>query len=327
MIPRTKHIIYLPIVFLLGGLIGIFLNERDEVAVLGQYNNLRGSSLTFDAGRLTNPLLDCAELSNFSNKKVNDAKSKVKEIVDSEKMVNHISDAAVYFRDLNNGPWFGIGERTDFYPASLLKVPLMMAVYKQAMAEPGFLDKKIEVVEDGFNDMETIKSDHYVKKGEVKTIKELLEYMIKYSDNNALYALNKNLDQNIFKDTYRDIGVALPEDPEYVISVRTYSSFFRILYNATYLWEPYSQKALELLTESDFKDGLVAGVPENVKVAHKFGERELNGGQRQLHDCGIVYGGTNPYVLCVMTRGKDPDQLINVIKNISKTVYDTLLQN
>src|SRR5207248_2823209 len=95
---------------------------------------------------------------------------------------------------------------------------------------------------------------------------------------------------------------ALTPNPQ--VSVVTYSSFFRVLYNASYLTRDDSQKALALLAGVDYKDGLVAGVPASVPIAHKFGERETTGDTtKQLNDCGIVYYPSHPYLLCVMTRG------------------------
>ena len=111
------------------------------------------------------------------------------------------------------------------------------------------------------------------------------------------------------------------------MSVKTYAYFFRILYNATYLGHTYSEKALELLNNREFPDGIVAGVPENIPVAHKFGERTVESPEgivttEELHDCGIVYYPSKPYILCVMTKGTDIASLKEIIKTISKTVSD-----
>jgi beta-lactamase class A len=66
---------------------------------------------------------------------------------------------------------------------------------------------------------------------------------------------------------------------------------------------------------------LVAGVPAGIPVAHKFGETGQVGGERQLHDCGIVYYPNSPYILCIMTRGNNFEELPNIIKQISSEVY------
>ncbi len=102
-------------------------------------------------------------------------------------------------------------------------------------------------------------------------------------------------------------------------------SFFRILYNATYLDRIASEQILEILTKTTFSEGIVAGVPESTRVAHKFGSRELvdQSGSRQLHDCGIVYA-KNPYILCVMTQGRDFTALANFIKDVSAVTYNAV---
>ena len=110
-----------------------------------------------------------------------------------------------------------------------------------------------------------------------------------------------------FQDkVFTDLGITIPgvRGTEDYMSVSDYASFFRILYNASYLTKDDSQKALDLLTKVDFADGIRAGVPKGVPVANKFGERSVNGLQ-QLHDCGIVYYNNHPYLLCIMSRGSD----------------------
>jgi len=99
----------------------------------------------------------------------------------------------------------------------------------------------------------------------------------------------------------------------------------RILYNSSYLNFEMSNKALMLLTQTDFPNGLVAGVPDSVVVAHKFGEQK-NGDEQQLHDCGIVYYQENPYILCVMTKGYEIPELASIIKEISQQVYNEVKQ-
>lgn len=118
------------------------------------------------------------------------------------------------------------------------------------------------------------------------------------------------------------------EEGEYFITVKDYVSFFRVLYNSTYLDRTLSEKALELLSKSEYQDGLEAGVPEEVRVAHKFGERKFEEtGERQLHDCGIVYHPIRPFLMCVMTKGKSLNDLSSVIAALTKTAYAEVDKN
>ena len=41
----------------------------------------------------------------------------------------------------------------------------------------------------------------------------------------------------------------------------------------------------------------------------------------QLHDCGIIYHKSRPYLLCVMTYGKYFLKEVDIIKEISAIVY------
>ena len=133
---------------------------------------------------------------------------------------------------------------------------------------------------------------------------------------------------------YTDFNLANPDTVnDYTITARQYSIFLRILYNATYLDEVDSEKALSLMSQSTFVDGMVAGVPSGVTVAQKYGERidtdsSDNAAAVELHNCGIVYDQPSPFVLCVMTKapiqtGVDVEkQSAGVIKDITRLVYN-----
>ncbi|MHB8709527.1 MAG: serine hydrolase, partial [Desulfuromonadales bacterium] len=69
-------------------------------------------------------------------------------------------------------------------------------------------------------------------------------------------------------------------------------------------------------------DGLTAGLPKSIEVAHKFGERGDLAGAMQLHDCGVIYHPDTPYLLCVMTRGDQHNQMTAAIAETSRMVYD-----
>jgi hypothetical protein len=59
-----------------------------------------------------------------------------------------------------------------------------------------------------------------------------------------------------------------------------------------------------------------------VPVAHKFAERsDPQTGEKQLHDCGIVYYPRHPYLLCVMTKGPGFEGLAGVVARVSRMVY------
>jgi beta-lactamase class A len=251
-------------------------------------------------------------------------------MVDKMTSEGKVDTISVYFRSLNDGPWFGIHENTNYFPASLLKVPIMIAYFKKAESDPSILDKKIyydpgilKTLGD-FNNGEYYPAKEVIMPGQSYTVIDLINRMIEFSDNNAKNLLEINFDSpNELYKVYIDLGFVTP--PELrgggdVLSVHEYASFYRVLYNASYLNQEYSEKALEILSKTDFKRGISESVPNNITISHKFGEYSDNN-FKQLHDCGIIYYPKSPYILCVLTRGSDFSNLESVISTISDTVY------
>ncbi len=244
------------------------------------------------------------------------------------KTAGTISNLSVYFRDLDHGPRFGIGEYDKFHPASLRKVPIMIAYLHLADLDPDLLDQTLSFTGALKINANVEKSEQTIEPNTPYTIRELLRKMIVYSDNYSYTLLTNELNVTppiVPYYTFRDLGVRrMMMDPGgNFISIDSYSGLFAVLYNTGYLSRDMSEYALELLSEVTFDDGLVAGVPKNTVVAHKFGERH-EGSETELHDCGIVYHPAMAYVLCVMTTGTDFQAQKSAIAEMSGMVYGTV---
>lgn len=273
-----------------------------------------------------NPLLSCGDISSVPEKKIKKIKSDLNTFIAKEKDKGNAQDVSVYFRDLNNGAWFAIDITQEFSPGSLLKVPLVVATYKRSETDPHFLSETVFFATSTMIRAlsQEIPTGDSILPGKTYSIQELLKHMILDSDNNATNLIYSKLGLDTVNQTFLDLGIPEPSgNTDYNITVRDYSRFFRILYNATYLSPETSENTLHLLAETRFKAGLVAGVPPDIQVAHKFGEREV-GMVSQLHDCGIIYAKKQPYVLCVMSRGNSLTNLSEAIAGISKIVYTSI---
>lgn len=238
-----------------------------------------------------------------------------------KKRASHVS---IYFRDLTNGPVFGMNMEERFSPASLLKVPLMIAYLKMAESQPALLKK--ELAYDGNQDLNRAKSfkgSRAIEPGKRYTVEELIRMMIVYSDNNAMRLLFTHMDQGFREEVYRDLGIVdRTGTGDYILSVEEYAFCFRVLFNATYLNREMSEQALRYLAQPDFPFGIIGGVPPGIIVAQKYGERvrdKIN--DKELHDCGIVYYPNMPYLLCVMTKGEDYRVLAEMTKDLSAMFY------
>jgi beta-lactamase class A len=204
----------------------------------------------------------------------------------------------------------------------------MMAYFKKAEERPAILSEKL-VLPNGLRGVsQNFEVPDLLKVGASYTVEQLIKEMIVASDNRAMVALVQHLPSADMQRVFSDLGLSaqLITDAGDSISPRLYATFLRVLYNATYLSREYSERALVLLSQSSFKVGLVAGLPAGTKIAHKYGERSYGQadevyGERELHDCGIVYSKAGDYVICVMTKGYDLDKLASAIADISRTTY------
>ena len=325
MIDKLKKVAIFLGVFVLGVALGAWgeklLTKKEEENV---FFRQRQSEYQF-----INPLLDFAPLEETRRGDLVFLRKKLEELINTAVKSNKASQVAIYFQELNSGAWIGLGEREKFAPASLLKVPLMIAYLKVAEEDPDYLYQEIEYQpQEALS--QNIPPEKQLVAGQSYSIGNLIRRMIVYSDNQALEILAEKIEKNKLAEVYADLGLKVPADEaeENFITVKDYAALFRILYNASYLSREMSEKALKLLSEVVYKEGLVGGLPEGIKVAHKFGERAYEeSGVKQFHDCGIIYYPDKPYLLCVMTRGDDFNALQGIVRQVSQTVYQAVSLN
>lgn len=270
-----------------------------------------------------NPLLACGADGDLDIGQARALKQSLQAVIAKRTQAGDITDASIYFRDLNNGPWVGINYDEKFSPSSLLKVPLAMSVFKKAEDDPSFWQKKFSYTGTEVQDFQHFPPARILPAGNY-TVEELVRQMLQNSDNDATNILANAVGADSFTTTYAHLGISIPpvEGTDFTTTTHSYSSFFRILYSGTYLSDASSERLLALLSETNFTQGLVAGLPSTIPVAHKFGERSFSDSSIvQLHDCGIVYLPKHPYVICVMTKGTNFDTLASVIAELSRTTY------
>lgn len=321
--PRT--IILIAASFLLGAGTGVLLHDP-LLSLRGKQKQARYVERHEGQSGLINPLLACdgAEAVLQSPDLV-PFKGKIEQYLNSRLDKRWPTRVSVYFRELNDGHWISIGATERFVPASLRKVPLMIALLKQSEKDSGLLERQVTYdLANDYTANQNMKPAQALAVGTKYTVRELIRRMIVYSDNNAFTFLTKVVNPAELERVYETLRIlhsGMGSDDAY-LSVQTYESFFTVLYNASYLSKGASDWALATLASSDFKAGLVAGVPPDVRVAHKFGEKsDAASGTVQLHDCGIVYYPRHPYLLCIMSQGPNFEVLDDAIRDISKITF------
>lgn len=254
-------------------------------------------------------------------------KASINSFINDAKTQGDVSEASVYLRRMNNGNWFCINPGIQFSPGSMLKVPILITYLKMAEKNPSLFDKELNLTQDMIPNKKQYVDESHLKPGRYK-IRDLINAMIIKSDNYATLLLNNNIDVTMFGNTFSDLGLRRPEmkASSYPMTSKEFGRFLRVLYSASYLSPYNSEYALNLLTQGLYNDGILAGLPAGLKVAHKFGESG-DGLNFELHESAIIYQNDSPYMLVVMTRGKDITKLPAVIKGISSTAYNFFNQN
>jgi beta-lactamase class A len=247
-------------------------------------------------------------------------------IIDNYIKTQNVTTASVYLRDYQYNDWIAVNDEVTYEPGSLFKVPLLIAFLRMNEEHPGTLDKQITYNHSFAINKDIAFKSKQIQLGKSYTVRELLNYMIVNSDNNATALLQTKLDLKMVYKMFSDLGLEVPsvQSQNYYFTAKQYSLFMRAIYNASYLNKQNSEYAAELLSKTDFKEGIQKGIPANVKLAHKFGEAG-NPQELQLHESAIIYLNNKPYLLTVMTKGKDNKTLAQLIAQISTTVYQEML--
>ena len=299
-----------------------------------QFQALRESDLASSTGyAFTDPLIGLASANTYNAPQYAKLMDQVQSYINTEKQTDLFS-AAVKFNDIEASQGFTIDPTEQFDPASLTKVPLAMAYYSLAETDFSVLQQKIKYT--GTPDLdanEQIESPMQLTPGESYTVEQMIEHMIRNSDNNAEQLLADHLGKigqlGVLSTLFNDLGIVNNPDNPDDTTVQQYSLFLRVLFNATYLDRDYSEKLLSLLSQTDFGSGIDAGVPNNIVVSEKFGDARIPNTQGQivgaeLQNCGIIYYPNHPYLLCIMTKGNSVPNMERVIAQISRTIYDAV---
>jgi beta-lactamase class A len=269
---------------------------------------------------LTSPLLTAELLTESEN--MIELKRSLNLEINQLKSDGIINEASVYVRSLKNGDWTSVNSDAQYAPGSVIKIAAFITYLKMSEQNPHLLTREF-IASEKITKVpgQTFKTEPMVA-GKKYSARELLNRMIVNSDNQATLLINESLDISLFKKLFTDLGISEPDvhDPNFKMDVSDLSKFLNILYNATYLNKNNSEYALSVLAKSSFSQGIVNGLPQEIKVAHKFGETG-NKTEAQLHETAIVYIGNDPYLITIMTKGRNVQRLPEVLSELSKITY------
>jgi beta-lactamase class A len=224
------------------------------------------------------------------------------------------------FEYLPTGTSIRAGDGQEMVGASLIKLPVVMDLYRLAELGKINLDETETLTADELNDQF---GDLYKRGvGAKVTLREAAKYALSQSDNTAIITIQKRI-----KDYPMSTNALEAVDADYdaganqvLINSKSFASVLKCLYYACYINRDDSQEILGYLTQSDFNAGIAKPIDNSMRVAHKIG---VEANKLSQSDCGIIYLPRRPYLLCVMV-GLPLDQADALMSDLSGLVYDTL---
>src|ERR1700730_13098335 len=168
----------------------------------------------------------------------------------------------------------------------------------------------------------------YKLEGQTQTLAQLCELMITVSSNFATNLLIEKLGVENIRATVHALnademkvlrGVEDNKAFEKGLSNSTTASGLRLLLEALSSGKAVdadsSRQMVEILKRQTFNDGIPAGVPAGVAVAHKTGEIT-----KIYHDAAIVYA-PRPFVLVILVRGLADRNAAILMAEITRRLY------
>lgn len=242
----------------------------------------------------------------------------------SEKVITGFNDLTkdlsgvygLYVINLQNGASFGMDENEKFEPASLNKLPVILGLYMEE--ETGNLDLNTKYTLKNSDKLQGSGSLYSKPVGMVLTYRELIRYMCKESDNTAFNIARRILGDEKIERVIKAVGMqntAVLGD-EQKTTPKDVGLFFQRLYEGGLINSEHRDEFLDFLTDTIYEDHLAAGVPPEVRIAHKYG-RELH----VVNDAGIVFS-ENSYVIVILSKGVVDAEADRIFPEISKLVYE-----
>ena len=212
-----------------------------------------------------------------------------------EKIRNLSGTYALFVVDLESGYSFGENESEVLTAASLIKLPVIATLYMESEKGNLNLDDKPD--------------------GSGLTYRQLAGEMGLKSNNQAQLVVANALGRDKIQAVARDLGMKDTSYSENETTAYEIGLFFQKLWKNEIVSQKLRDEILGYLTNTIYEDWLPAGIPDEIRVAHKYGR-----GLHVVSDGGIVFT-EHPFVLVVMTQGVIEKEADIVIPEISRIVY------
>jgi beta-lactamase class A len=240
-------------------------------------------------------------------------------------------EVGLYLEDVVTGELFTVNQDRVFPSASVIKIPILAALFN--LAGQGKVNLAAEI---------TIKPENRVggcgvlselNPGLRPTVLDVATLMIIQSDNAATNELIDLVGMDTVNDFARALGLqhtllqrkmmdgeAVKEGRDNFTCPRDIGRLLRSLVEGKVVSREASVKMLEIMKRQQLRNKLPALLPEDVTIAHKTGDLD-----RLEHDVGVFFLPERTYILAMFTNKLSSNMAgIEVINRVSRVVYDAL---
>jgi beta-lactamase class A len=230
------------------------------------------------------------------------------------------ADVGVAFRTLDGHTAWSYHAEDTFHAASTMKIPVMIELFHEVQQGKLKLDDSLPIknefhsLADGsiftLDPKDDSETDLYQAVGQTRTLSELCDLMITVSSNFATNLLIQKVGVENIRATVHSLhadgmnvlrGVADNKAFAKGLSNTTTAQGLAVLLEAIAKGQAVdaeaSREMVEILERQKFNEGIPAGLPAGMQVAHKTGELT-----KLHHDAAIVYA-KRPFVLVILVRG------------------------
>jgi beta-lactamase class A len=218
---------------------------------------------------------------------------------------------------IEDGVSYGINENETMTAASMMKVPIFMA------AEKAVAEGKMKLDDTYILAQEDIRSGsgplEFSPPGTQLKTADLMEEMIRKSDNTATAALARMLGKEEIKQVIGELGM---ENTSFENNTTT-TWDMAVMWMKVYKGEETAAEGRDVILshfiDSIYEDRISLGLPEGVKFYHKVAT-----GDGVWGDGGIIEdpsGKVKPFVLIILNKDVNSDEAKEVVPEIARIVW------
>ena len=263
----------------------------------------------------------------------------------SARIARRGADVAVYFRTLDGKAQWSVHADDVFHAASTMKIPVMIELFHQAqegqegkvkLTDTLLIKNEFHSIVDGspytLNASDDSEGELYKVEGQKRTLRELCELMITASSNLATNLLIEKLGVENIRGTVHGLGAdgmnvmrgvedskAFEKGLNNTTTARGLGILLQAIAEGKAVDAASSNEMVAILEWQKFNEGIPAGLPKGIPVAHKTGEIT-----KIHHDAAIVFA-KRPFILVILVRGlAEKRDSAALMADISKSLYEAV---